>query len=544
MGSHEKPMAALELAGLAKSITDYEAAKMTCRRVDGQIIGTGRSDFTQGNVPYTLEYQGKTFELIDVPGIEGDESRFIGMVLEAVAKAHLVFYVNGTNKKPEKATAEKVRSYLRRGSSVCPLVNVRGSADSYEFEEDRESVYQGGGDMILKQTEEVLASVLGENVLLPGHCVQGLIAFSSLAFDPKSGRTTIHPSRNSDLVRHQQNYLKHFNDTDDMYRFCQMNSVAEVLKGKLSTFREDIVESNKAKVRELLAENLHVLNETLESHKAFVANSAPEFDKCRTAIEEAVSSFERLVRSARRNVYNELFNKLIEASDTIVEDNFGEAEDIKRGIESAFYRLSEEAQSELESDLARNLSDLQSRLDESVERLLEDVERVELGHKLRAKQGSGWSFQHSGNFGWNLGLRDFGSFAFQVGSYALSGAAIGSAFPVIGSVIGGAIGAALGSVMAVLNLFMSKARRIRKSQAEVRKKIEKVRDKKLAQIEPEVSSLMETIRKDVDEGVVEQIDLLEKSLAAPLEIIDKQISTLSHIKNKIEMMPYGSTKAV
>jgi len=423
-------------------------------------------------------------------------------------------------------------------------VNVRGSADSYEFEEDRESVYQGGGEMILKQTEEVLASVLGENVLLPGHCVQGLIAFSSLAFDPKSGRTTIHPSRNSDLVRHQQNYLKHFNDTDDMYQFCQMDSVAEVLKGKLSTFREAIVESKKAKVRELLAENLHVVNETLESHKAFVANSAPEFDKCRTAIEEAVSSFERLVRSARRNVYNEVFNKLVEASDTIVADNFGEAEDIKRGIESAFDRLSEEAHSELESDLARNLSELQSRLDESVERLLEDVERVEFGQKLRAKQVSGWSFQHSGNFGWDLGLRDFGSFAFQVGSYALSGAAIGSAFLGIGSVIGGAIGAALGSVMAVLNLFMSKARRIRKSQAEVRKKIEKVRDKKLAQIEPELSSLVESIRKGVDEGVVQQIDLLEKNLAAPLEIIDKQISTLSDIKHKIEMMPYGSTKAV
>jgi len=544
MGSHEKPMSAPEFAGLAKSIADYEAARTTCHRVDGQIIGTGRSDFTQGNVPYTLEYQGKTFELIDVPGIEGDESRFIGMVQEAVAKAHLVVYVNGTNKKPEKATAAKIRSYLRRGSSVCPLVNVRGSADSYEFEEDRASLYQGGGDTTLKQTEGVLAAALGENVLLPGQCVQGLIGFSSLAFDDKSGATTIHPSRESDLVRHQRNYLNYFDDTAAMYQFCQMESVAEVLKGKLSTFREDIVESNKAKVRELLAENLDVLSKTLESHKAFVAKVAPEFDKCRAAITEAVTSFERLAKSARQNVYNELFNELVEASDAIVADNFGEAEDIKQGIESAFDRLSEEAQSELEADLARNLSGLQSQLEESVERLLEDVERVEFEQKLRADQLSSWSFQHPDDLGWNLGLGDFGSFAFQIGSYALSGAAIGSAFPGIGTLIGGAVGAALGAVMAVLNLFMSKARRIRKSQAEVRKKIEKVRDKKLAQIEPEVSSLMESIRNGVDKGVVQQVDLLEKSLAAPLEIIDKQISTLSHMKNKIETMPYGSTKAV
>ncbi|SOB74740.1 hypothetical protein SAMN04488490_0266 [Marinobacter sp. LV10R510-11A] len=536
--------ASSRLPVLAQSIIDCEKKKALIRRVDGLIIGTGKSDFTQGNVPYALKYKGKIFELIDVPGIEGDESRFIGLVQEAVAKAHLVFYVNGTNKKPEKATAAKIRSYLRRGSSVCPLVNVRGSADSYEFEEDRESLDQGSGGVILKQTEAVLASALGEHVLLPGHCVQGLIGFSSLSFDHELSASTVHPDRESDLVRHQRNFLNHFDDSDAMYRFSQMESVVEVLTGKLSTFREDIVESNKAKVRELLAENLNVLKETLESHKEFVARVAPEFDKCRAAITEAVSSFERLVTSARRNIYNELFNKLVEDSDNIVADNFGEAADIKREIESAFERHSQDAQAELEASLEKNMGGLQSQLEESVERLLEDVERVKFQQKVRADQASRWSFQHSDDLGWNLGLGDFGSFAFQIGSYALSGAAVGTFLPGLGTIIGGAVGAALGLAMALLNLFMSKARRIRKSQVEVRKKFESLRDKKLADIEPEISALMESVRKSVEEDVVQQVDVLEKSLDAPLEVIDKQISALSHVKNTIEMMPYGSTKAV
>tara|TARA_R110001599_G_scaffold75998_5_gene208103 strand:- start:2004 stop:3635 length:1632 start_codon:yes stop_codon:yes gene_type:complete len=529
---------------LAQSIIDCEKKKAFVRRVDGLIIGTGKSDFTQGNVPYALQYNDKTFELIDVPGIEGDESRFIGLVQEAVAKAHLIFYVNGTNKKPEKATAAKIRSYLKRGSSVCPLVNVRGSADSYEFEEDRESLDQGGGGAILKQTETVLALALGEQVLLPGHCVQGLIGFSSLSFDHELGASTIHPDRESDLVRHQRNFLNHFDDSDAMYQFSQMESVVDVLTGKLSTFREDIVESNKAKVRELLAENLSVLKETLESHKEFVARVAPEFDKCRASITEAISSFERLVTSARRNVYNELFNELVEDSDTIVEDNFGESADTKRGIESAFERHSQEAQAELEMSLEKNLGSLQFQLEESVGRLLEDVERVKFQQKIRADQTSRWSFQHSDDLGWNLGLGDFGSFAFQIGSYALGGAALGTFFPVVGNIIGGAVGAALGLASAVWKLFRSKASRIRKSQAEVRKKIESLRDKKLADIEPEISALMESVRKCVDEDVVQQVDVLERSLGAPLEIIDKQISALSHVKKTIEMMPYGSTKAV
>lgn len=544
VGTYENPIFVPSFFELASAIVDCEAARSMCHRVDGQIIGTGKSDFTQGNVPYTLEYQGKTFELIDVPGIEGNESRFINLVQEAVAKAHLVFYVNGTNKKPEKATAAKIRSYLRRGSSVCPLVNVRGSADSYEFEEDRESLGQGGANKTLKQTEAVLAEALGEDVLLPGHCVQGLIGFCSLAYEPRFRGTTIHPSRDSDLVRQQLNYLNHFDGTEAMYQFCQMASVAEVLKGKMSTFREDIVESNKAKVRDLLGENLDVLNETLKSYETFVVKVAPEFDKCRAAIKEAVTSFERLAISARRNVYNELFNKLVERSDNIVSDNFGEPEDIKRDIESALDQLSDHAQSELEANLEKNLDDLQSRLEKSVERLLEDVERVDLEQKIQTDHVSSWNFQHSKDMGWNLGLGDFGSFAFQIVSYAKNGAIMGSLIPVKGTLIGSAIGAALGTVMALLNLFMSKAHRTRKSQAEVRKKIEKERGKKLAEIEPEVSSLMNSIRNGVDEGIVQKIDLLEKNLAVPLDIIEKQIVMLRQLRLKIERMPYGSTKTV
>ncbi|WP_219862624.1 hypothetical protein [Vreelandella piezotolerans] len=545
MGIHEKQLAVPDFSRLAQSIEDYAAAKTTCHRVDGEIIGTGKSDFTQGNVPYTLEYEGRTFELIDVPGIEGDESKFTGLVQEAVAKAHLVFYVNGTNKKPEKATAEKIRSYLRRGSSVCPLVNVRGSADSYEFEEDRVSLHQGGADSTLQQTEAVLAAAIGEKVLLSGHCVQGLIGFSSLAIEPNSQSTTIHPSRESDLVRQQRNYLKYFDNPEAMYDFCQMQSVAEVLTGKLATFKEDIVESNKTKVRELLVHNLVVLTDTLESHRAFLTKVAPEFEKCRASIEEAVVSFERLAKSARRNIYNELFNKLVEDSDRMVEENFGEGEDIKEGIEAAFKQHSQWAHSELEQDLSKNLEALRVRLAEGVERLLEDMERVEFEQKFGTDSTANWGFNHSEVLGWNLQLGDFGSIAFQVGSYATTGALIGSPFgPPLGAIIGGAIGAAVGALISFLNLFMSKARRIRKSQGKVREKIEKVRNDKLSKVDAEVSRLVSSVHEDVDRGVTQRVNNLEESLAVPVDVIEKQISMLSQLKNKIEKMPYGSTTTV
>jgi len=530
-----------DLTGLAEIITDYELTKRSFNRVDGLIIGTGHSDFTKANIRYDLECQGKTFSLIDVPGIEGDESHFTRMVQEAVAKAHLVLYVNGTNKKPERTTAEKIKSYLRRGSNVCTLVNVRGGAGNYEFKEDRESVDKQGLE-ILKQTEAVLSAVLEERMLLPGHCVQGLIAFCSLANDSISGTTTIHPNRDSDLARQQRNYLKYFESYDAMYRFSQIERVEDVVRKKLSTYKEDIIESNKEKLRKLLEDNILILETLLKTHKEFLSKIEPEFQRCKSNIKEDVNSFERLLRASHRNVYNELFDKLIEDSETIIEKNFGETEFIALSIAQAFERHSQEANIRLEESIKECLSELGSRIEEKVNRLLEDIDRTQL--QFTVKQSEGWLFEHTGKLGWNLTWKDFGSAAFQIGSYAASGAAIGSLFPGYGTVIGAIVGSAIGLVMTVLNLFMSKAKRIRKCQAEVCKKIEAEREKKLNELAGDINNILVDVRRHINEGVMHKLEILEKNLFAPTAIISKQISCLTNLKNNLEAMPYGSIKAV
>lgn len=117
------------LPRLLQSLINTEKLKNTANRVDGLIIGTGEADFTKGNTRYTLHIDDKTFQLLDVPGIEGNESRYVHHVKDAIAEAHMVVYVNGTNKKPETATAEKIKSYLEYGTQVYPLINARGFAD-------------------------------------------------------------------------------------------------------------------------------------------------------------------------------------------------------------------------------------------------------------------------------------------------------------------------------------------------------------------------------------------------------------------------------
>nr|WP_240444256.1 GTPase [Helicobacter pylori] len=58
---------------------------------DGAIIGDGRSDFTTETKSYTLKHNNKTFTLLDVPGIEGDEKKLLNKFLTQRKKPMLFF---------------------------------------------------------------------------------------------------------------------------------------------------------------------------------------------------------------------------------------------------------------------------------------------------------------------------------------------------------------------------------------------------------------------------------------------------------------------
>jgi gas vesicle protein len=532
------------LSALADSAVTQAEQLIASGRIDGLIIGTGKADFTQGNAAYNLNLGNRTFQLIDVPGIEGDESRFVKLVEAAVAKAHLIVYVNGTNKKPEKKTSEKIKSYLRRGSKVYPLINIRGSADAYEFHEDREILLNANAKEIINQTSHVLKDVLGSSALLPSHAVQGLIGFCALAHNNETATTSIHPDRHDDLARHQTNFLKHFGNASTMLEFSGINAVADVVRGKLDTYQEDIIECNKDKIKQLLSETISSLQSSLNELNDYIRKMQPEFKKCRTAIQEAIKSFERMTLTGQKNTFTNVFTELMDRSDDIVERYFGEGDQIKTKIEQAFDKLAAEAKDEIEKQNAENLQDLSQKIQNAIKRLLEDMQRVELEQSIAAASFADTKLNHAKELGWNLGLSDFGSFAFQIGSYALSGLAIGSVFPVIGNVVGAIGGAVVGVVMGLLSLFTSKEKRIRNAQSEVREKIEAVCNEKLESIESHVAKIVVSVHSEVESKVLSAVNTLENNLNIPVQVLEKQIKVLTIILNTIREMKYGTIETV
>lgn len=95
---------------------------------DGQIIGTGESDFTKKNSIYDFAINNTKFSLIDVPGIEGEEGIVTDAIFEAVQKAHAVFYVTRKPAAPQtgdgkEGTLEKIKRHLGAQTEVWTIFN-------------------------------------------------------------------------------------------------------------------------------------------------------------------------------------------------------------------------------------------------------------------------------------------------------------------------------------------------------------------------------------------------------------------------------------
>jgi hypothetical protein len=526
---------------------DVARARARARCVDGLIIGTGQADFTQDNTAYTLGHQGRTFSLIDVPGIEGDERKFTHLVAQAIAKAHLVFYVNGTNKKPEATTVTKIQSYLGRGTQVCVLVNVKEYADAYEFENDRDGLDEhAGARTALRQTEDVLSTVLKPERLLPGQCVQGLLAFSALALESPCGNSTVHPTRSHDLGVHQRKYLRAFGTAEAMRTFSRIDDVAGILTAKAQTFREDIIEANKSKVRELLAGTLEVLDAALKDHQSFMARVASELATSRAAVDQALASCSRLALGARQGQVDSCFNSLDIKAQTVVSEHFGNKAAISGALKRAFKTSQDQMVQAMESELTALLGTLEADLHQAVERLLQNLQRADFERRMTQTE----LLTHQPlkfdpvELNMALGLGDWGKIVLAVGGMAFTGAQIGMAYPPFGVFIGAGVGLMVGAVLSVLEVFSGQAAKIRKAQAKMQERLTAMRSEALAGAAQAHDKFMAEIRSHVDTQVRSQLVQLHTTLTQPGQMVEHQIKAIGRVLRQVEDMPYGTVQAV
>ena len=276
---------------------------------DGLIVGDGRSDFTQTYEEYQLNIEGRPFTLIDVPGIEGDEKPFVDGIKNALSKAHLVFYVQGHNKKPDVATAKKIKEYLGDWVNVYSIYNVRGGSFNYRNEQQRETLIQGEcgkSEELIKETfQEILGDVYKGNISL-----QALLALCSVAdFSPER----------VDLKNTQSKLLGQFGSKESLFSFSSFTAISNLIKKKSNNFREEIVEANKQKLvsleRSVIVSIKDEMKQQSEITDKFSAVLNQYKKDCFIVLDESKTSIKRGLLAENEMLFSTLKQNLFDVID-------------------------------------------------------------------------------------------------------------------------------------------------------------------------------------------------------------------------------------
>lgn len=404
------------------------------KKEDGLIVGDGQHDFTKTYNEYKLSISGKPFTLIDVPGIEGKEEDFKDSIKTALQKAHIVFYVNGHNKKPDEATAKKIKDYLGDWVKVYSIYNVRGSASNYDEEEERKTLLTNG----VKKNESLIRAefkrILGD-VYVGNLTIQAQLAMCAKASFSK---------KREDLIKYQQKLLKYFANTPErILQFSQFQTIINLVDEKSVNFKQEIIEANKQKLISLASRIADDISNTMASQKSFIDRlksnlNAAEREICNNLLNNAQHN----ISSSVKNLIDSSFGDLKSYAFSCI--NTGDS-NLAREVEAYQRRRF----GNLSNDIAVSVKENLRKIEQTSNRKLKELDGVNIKPlSLHTYINIDAEIDFSNAFDeLDIDFSDVVNWAGKTAGTAAAGAAIGSVIPGLGTVIGAAIGGIVGGVI-------------------------------------------------------------------------------------------------
>lgn len=482
------------------------------KKEDGLIVGDGRHDFTKTYEEYHLSIAGHPFTLIDVPGIEGNELEFKDVIKTALHKAHCVFYVQGHNKKPDRATAEKIKKYLGDWVKVYSIYNVRGGVSNYDEEEERETLITPG---VLKSESLIQAefkTILGD--VYAGHVtLQGLLAMSAKAsFSPKR----------EDLIRGQQKLLKYFGGSaDKVLEFSQFKTLTTLVEQKALNFKSEIIEANKQKLVSLAGNIAADIEQVMESQKSYLANLDSNLrtinrEVCNNSMDSALRNITNKTRNAITSSYGELKSRIF----NLIND---EPENI--------HQLAEQHQQEviwnLENRIKSIVNEELNKVRNTANRKIKDLDGVNIRPiQFNRTVDVGADIDFSGaleelDVDFNDVLEWTAKTAGTAAAGAVLGSMLGSVIPGAGTLVGAGIGAVVGGIAHACTGDGGKA--------DARKSVSDAITKATQQANNNINSMLRPVIKDIND----QKRQLSNSIKEELSNIEELQDTLDSFDDEI-----------
>lgn len=485
---------------------------------DGQIIGDGRSDFTRDNTSFDFNYNNHEFALIDVPGIEGDESVVRTAIEEAVKKAHAIFYVTRTARPPQthegekgdkKGTLEKMKEHLGAQTEVWTIYN---HAVNNPRSLKQPLIGQGEKDG-LQALDEKLKQELAEK-----YC-QSLIVSARPAY---LGLTEcVIPG--SKEANEQRKFLERFGTRDKILELSGLPNFVEKLSSEIIVdYRNKIKHSNLNKACQTLDSSICDLKALSQKFKEDRKKVRDEVLNSQTRIMVLMEQFTGILDSLRGKIL-QAFQNEIRASlyNEIDKDISNDA--FKRNLKNEMELQAQKLENKL-----RNSIELETN--KFGEELLNIVKRTSLHLNNIVNERSN-SFNLK-NFNLDIkidnGLNLIGLVSSGVsvvtGIVLLATNPVGWTVTFVGGVLA-VVGALIGVTKSVIGFFSSD---YRKSQQR------KETDNAIRKAANQIGNEMEKILNGIKNAMNEEVEKVLMELQAPLKQYKSVIEILEKAETELE----------
>lgn len=274
---------------------------------DGKIIGA-TNDFTKEMQSYSFKYNDISFNILDLPGIEGKEELVINEIEKAIEKAHVIFYVTRRPHAPQsggtehEGTIEKIKKQLSTQSEVYLIYN-KGIKNPRAIKNE---IINSDEEASLNEADQYMVDAFGENYVrhISLSAYPAYIAIAN-EYSDQSKR-----SKDTFFKQFTANELLEKSKISTFYQWIQQDLIKEykkkIIKANFKKIRTSINQSND-EVKKLYDE-FDALGKKVKSNYNSIKKQLHEQGKLlKSNIEDIINSeIESYISNVRKSTYKSI----------------------------------------------------------------------------------------------------------------------------------------------------------------------------------------------------------------------------------------------
>lgn len=478
---------------------------------DGEIIGTGRQDFTKSSKAYNFFYKNRDFVLIDVPGIEGDEGKYKDMIINAVSPSHTVFYVV-FGKVPESGTIEKIKMYLKQQAEVYCIINKRGFKYSPE-DINKTSDQLNYEPELAREVDYKMTEVLGD-FYKGSITIQALLAFYGAS-------KTIPYSLNEKHIKNRNKFLEVFKRQETLIEKSNISRISHLILSSLGDIDRKIYNINIDKIIACLDFFIGEIRKIRDEH--YSDNLIEQINQQVISTNRRISNIEDLsngLKHKEAQIVREVFNDCKEEINRYIDKFKIDRERIKSFCESTIKRRIKEIINLYEEEVRQQREYKKNNINKEIEFLSDRINDL---------QRSNTNVSVNISYMPKIEIPEI-----EVEERFLGiGMTIGTLF---GGFLGTAIGAAIGAAIDFLASMFGIGENSRKAKIKnnISAELDKIRGHILNEIGNSRGEIIAQIKKDIIQPVIEENKHVVVRYRNLQNMFNENIKFLNDQKNNLE----------